>query len=264
MSVQKNVLVTFGSDFRWQFGSRRLASQMAEFAEDTVVVRIEPKDLTGIGATESDMRFMHENALGFGFWLWKPLIVNWALKTFPQDSVLYLDSGCEINSTPEAKRTFLCWSERVWQGESIFWEVEGDRLEREYSKIEVTRTFHLTENDLNSKQIQATAMWINSNELGRHIAEEWLNTSRDFNLLDEKLREAQDPDFIAPRHDQSILSCVLKSLGVDPSINKTHFAPDWVGEGGEYPFWTLRNRGLLSRKKVTFSNKAEDLVRKLF
>jgi hypothetical protein len=261
------MLITFGGgDFRWKIGAKRLVNQARQHSIDAIGILSSVSQLKEIGASERDWSFIQQNPRGHGYWLWKPLLINWAMAQFPNQSILFLDAGCELNFNPQSLKTYNNWSEKVESGENIFWEVEGDWSEGQYSKVELTNYFNLDEQQLNSRQIQSGTQWWSNNELSRDIAAEWLKTSRmeNYYLLDDSITSRQREDFVAHRHDQSILSCLLKSQSISSEINQTHFAPNWQQDGYVYPFWTMRNRGILSRRNPNLFNKWEDSLRKLF
>jgi hypothetical protein len=81
-------------------------------------------------------------------------------------------------------------------------------------------------------------------ERSQRIANQWLRycTYSNFSyLLDPSDSEAQSPDFIQHRWEQSILSLILKSEKVNPILDETYFFPDWQ-KGSDFPIWAMRNR----------------------
>ena len=61
-------------------------------------------------------------------------------------------------------------------------------------------------------------------------------------LMDPKSEEDRGTHLVAHRYDQSILSCVAKSMGVSAIPDETFFAPTWSLSGAAFPIWTVRNR----------------------
>lgn len=54
--------------------------------------------------------FILNNKRGFGYWLWKPYIIDWCLKHLVEENnlLLYLDAACELSHFGEDKLLEYC------------------------------------------------------------------------------------------------------------------------------------------------------------
>jgi hypothetical protein len=50
--------------------------------------------------------FIQKNSRGLGFWLWKPWIHKIALDNFPNETLIYLDVGCDILVNHSSRKRF--------------------------------------------------------------------------------------------------------------------------------------------------------------
>lgn len=154
---------------------------------------------------------------GGGYWIWKPHIINMTLKKMQEnDYLLYADAGSIILHSVQKLISIM---ENNHDDIMVF-EVYG-RTEREYTKRDVFKYFEYeTEECLNSNQIMATFILIRKNSNTERIFKEYEKAAVQANLLldgDNILTTEENyPEFKAHRHDQSILSVLLKKNGINP------------------------------------------------
>ena len=95
-------LVTFGSGKTWYPALQRLKHQAIRSKRFGKIFLYDENDLN-FNLTENDFDFYKSNPRGYGMWIWKALIIRNMLSMYPDcEIVLYLDSGCEINSSTNA------------------------------------------------------------------------------------------------------------------------------------------------------------------
>mgnify|MGYP003733230053 CR=1 FL=1 len=96
-----------------------------------------------------------------------------------------------------------------------------------------------------SAQILGGLVVLANDDRGRRVAREWEeHASLDGGIL---LRDPTDASeagsrLRAHRHDQSVLSCLLKSHRLPSEPDETFYAPRWETDGADSPFWAMRNR----------------------
>jgi len=226
-------LVTFAS-IEWGRAGRRLekqASSLAEFARVRVWSEV---DLNS--STFNPIRhFLRPENRGFGFFLWKPLIVLEELRSLKDgEFLLYVDAGCHLNK--RGRRRFLAYLSALNSSEEdvLVFEFRSPAPnildpgpfsafkglnDLAYAKSEVLSEFltlGLTEKDFESASIQGGILLIQKSPKSVKLIEKWAEYARKRpELFDESLdKGGEGAQFIAHRHDQAVLSLLAKKYGV--------------------------------------------------
>ena len=126
----------------------------------------------------------------------------------------------------------------------------SDFSEKFWSKKELIEYLYLDGEDSSSNQIESGVILFRNNNEGRDFVEQWLATARvqDYTFIKD------DPIVIdgrivgQNRHDQSVFSCLFKSMRYTPIANETYFPDQWSETGSNFPFWTIRNRTGIRRE----------------
>src|SRR6476646_303147 len=90
--------VTFGAGQEWPQAAERLARQ-ARATRIFASISVETGDTIFDRYPEfrRHASFVQANPRGWGYWLWKPFLIQQHLRRLPDGAVLlYLDAGCEI------------------------------------------------------------------------------------------------------------------------------------------------------------------------
>jgi hypothetical protein len=162
-----------------------------------------------------------ENSRGFGYWLWKPAIIKDKLSSIRVgDYIIYADVGCEINSYHEAKKIIF---EMELKNLPILWSPNSPRgygiktygaEEKKWTKQDLIDRLGLDNNQKDSRQIGATWLIVRKSEQTVELIERWLSLclEEQGRFLNDMPSEAlEDKEFVEHRHDQSILSCLIKA-----------------------------------------------------
>lgn len=160
----------------------------------------------------------HAGARGYGFWRWKPEIIWEQLKSLPQDcpGLWYVDAGCTIFDNEIARARLDEYAQIAREfGWGLAFHLDSRFSDAKYTKELVAQTFGLTEEMLKSGQVQATAIFFANNTEGRALSQAWFEASNRGELFDDTdVRPSAvcaDNDFVEHRHDQSVLSALIKS-----------------------------------------------------
>lgn len=183
--------------------------------------------------------FMTENKRGYGYWIYKPLLLlDMFKKTKAGDIIVYADAGCAISTTEEAKANWKSWIHDIITHESHIVSFQTPHTEEKYTKAEL---FELMK--CNEDKYTKTGIFQASVQL-------YMNTSENVSLIEEQLRimkydnyhyltdapsYIQNPDtFIDHRHDQSILSLLYKKMNT--CSREDHY------DNYAYPIVTIRRK----------------------
>ena len=184
---------------------------------------------------------LNSNVSGFGYFAWKPEIIQTVFEKHPEGGVFYVDAGCELNFNLITKlrlRRFL----RAAKKGSFFHTLNYPEVV--HTKNKVLEYFQINTLDSLSPQIQAT-WFLLSGPRGKKITKIWLETTlKDLAFIDDS-RFDENENFSSHRHDQSILSCIIKSIKVKPNNHRPCYRPlTPLSKINCYlhPVWSARNR----------------------
>ena len=224
-------------------------------------------DLATILAPD-DEAFLSQNMCkrGFGFWIWKPLIIIDFLEKNPElDFLVYLDAGCEFHISDQSLGNFYKYVEGAKLNQICSFSTQNDQ---KYTKCWTLNYFQLNEQLILMPQIQSGILIFNSSAVNP-ICLDWIELMRVRNyenLVDKRDKLLEHPEFIEHRHDQSILSMYLKSKNIGKIYPASeHTWPHHLNDSLKMsPFWAVRNMSLVSVRYQHFWNPFYILERFLF
>jgi len=189
-----------------------------------------------VGMPSSFRYYAEFNARGYGYWRWKPMVCVDAMQNMSDGDVLvYADAGCTINADGDMAR----WIELA--GDKILGFHLGEYFtERRYTKLSVLDAFNA--HDIkDTPQIIGTCIVIPINEHNKSIIRDWMKAAIDHAELFNDDQDKEDPEFIDHRHDQSVLSIMLKKRGANVIPDETYH--DGHGNYNPIaPIWATRRR----------------------
>lgn len=245
----KTILLTAGLGERnYSEAAYRLSSQATSLFEFNDILVLNNENFRSICPISYEMyrQYRLEDTPGFGYWCWKPELIHAAIngKFGNFDQVIWMDSGCEVNSNVISRKIF---ENRIYHTQHCgFWLHALKSSDLMYTKALVISQFpELNREQIESFQFQANYMHFSSERAATSV-EEWFTVAKD-NIENLTLRTADNESsyFIEHRSDQSILSMVLKRRNVYynridlPSGRSTRSAIRGIFE----PVWISRNRG---------------------
>jgi len=258
-------LVCFG-DSNYTLGKNRIKEQAENFAVFKQIHIFGENDLTN-DFWENYVNKLNwkqgDSVRGYFYWVWKPYIISEVLNNIPEDDViLYVDSGCELNRNGLEK--LKQYYEECLETEGVFFTL--DLPEIQWTKMDTYRRV-IGENDdyMMTRQIIATSFLMKNTPLMRSVVQKWKDIllENDGHYLDDTPSKLpNDPIFKENRHDQSVLSLILKveaesqdftfheddtyeTIWNAAGYSGVPVGPDqakvWNIYGKEYPIWATRN-----------------------
>ena len=203
---------------------------------------------------------------GYGFWAWKPYLLLDVFKSCKNgDVIVYADSGCQISNFGKSKllsnlsicRTYgtlffnmPCYIEKNWTKKKLleFMGVSNDK------KI------------LDSPQVQATYFYIEVNDFNQRMIIEWadLCVRQNFTFInDDESKGVNNDTFCEHRHDQSILSVIVKKYRMHIQNYECHFKSiDYFINSKVllFPIHSIRNRGSQSKHYFAFKFSSTERI----
>jgi hypothetical protein len=186
--------------------------------------------------------FIENNSRGYGYWIWKSHIIqNLINKINDDDIVVYVDAGCNLNVN--GINRMLEYLEMVKNSEYGIFAFQMNHLpEKTWTKMDLFKYFDcINEKILNSGQMVGG---INITRKCKHSIElinKWTETVCDYHLVsNEPSIIPNDPTFNENRHDQSIFSLLIKTMGGTCIPDETYTIP-FLYSSINLPIWATRH-----------------------
>ena len=237
----KLVLFAFASS-DLKRSANRLKTQAIEskFYDDVRIISFENLDKNMKDIIYSFIRKNEKR--GFGYWVWKPLIIKNILNQINYgDVVNYMDVGCHIfkknvkrfnnyiTLIKEKDRWILPFqyhSKLQCNFENINFPI---REEQKYTKADLLQYYKFLNdrNIIKSPQYWAGCFFIKKTNESLHFINEWLEVFNNrFDLIDDSPSKIENLEgFIENRHDQSVFSLLCKKYNLE-SISA--YECDWA------------------------------------
>lgn len=174
------------------------------------------------GPNDIDKDFQEKNKdilaepKGNGYWLWKPYFIDRVIQESKEgDWIVYTDSALYFN------RNIKKYIGRLARENVKFAVRETKFLERQFTKTDVIHALKCEEDIyLNSGQFAATVIVLKNCEENKALVAKWLEYSQNKSLISDEVVLKNCDDFVANRHDQSILSllCKKKNISIDNNL----------------------------------------------
>lgn len=235
--------VTFGSHERFMRGANTLAEQAKSsgWFKTAIVETAETLASTASELWCANEKFISTSPRGYGYWLWKPIMILSHLNTMNDgDTLCYADAGCTI--TPDEKKNEYML-EILNSIDSDNFIVTGWANQRvQYVKKDLLLHFGIN-NKQSKRQRAATSIIIMKNEQSCKFVSEWIDIGMmdNYHFIDDSPSVAENfPEFIEHRHDQAILDllCDHYNIKYDQKyqtqglINFSRTTPTWRGNKG--------------------------------
>jgi hypothetical protein len=181
--------------------------------------------------------FIKTRSRGYGYWLWKPYLINLVLEKLNENDILvYLDAGCKIN--PEGKPRLLEYIAMlnnsdygVVSFQTPWW------LEKYWTKKLLLDYMNMNNNEaLNTGQCLGGIQVMKKNTHSLKITRKWYRIASIYELIDDSnISKNENEGFQEHRHDQSIYSLLVKKYGSIKVQDNLYFKGD---NTRKLPFWT--------------------------
>lgn len=186
--------------------------------------------------------FIQTNPRGFGYWIWKPFLIWKTLQSIPEgDSVLYLDACCSLNK--EGIQRFHEYMEiqsKDMYGNLFF---DSGHSIKEWTKMDTI--YDLGAKDMmDDSFIVSGVLFTSNNPFNRSLFQMLYEECSNYHHIDDSPSILpNDPIFRENRHDQSILSILIKK-NCPSSIYKLPrelFFYHREEENRRFPIWIQSN-----------------------
>ena len=192
--------------------------------------------------------FLESHPSGFGGWIWKPYIINWAFDNYKDSEyIMYLDIGSEFNINENTIKRFYHYID-IAKNDGIFAFVNRD-LEQNLTHCSVIDNIYPEAK--NSRQFEANTLILKNDNFSKTIILDWLTICREkdyFNINPNDRYQCCNYWGGTHLHDQSVLSCILKKNKINGiSDEGSWYLPAYsisesiIENKSKYPIFTARN-----------------------
>lgn len=236
-------LCSFG-DSRYEASRERLQEQAEDFNLFDSIHLYNEYDLS-TSFRNDFQEYLSVDIRGFGFWVWKPFIILNTLAGMDEgDVLLYVDMGCHLNS--RGKEKLIDYWKEVKQNKSGFLvsQLEPVRKECFWTKGDLLDYFGIRGKvEMYSPQYQSGVIFIRKEPKTVALVKSWLKVYyENFNLVDDTLSQSPNEEgFVEHRHDQSVLSLLLKRHGTSVIRLEEVYRPKWNLYSRFYPILIKRD-----------------------
>lgn len=183
--------------------------------------------------------FIEHNPRGRGYWIWKPHIILHSLSLMADGDILvYADAGCSIKASGAAR--FKKYLEVLHTSPHGILSFSSEHPMHKWTKMDTVKALG-GESIISMNGVIATSLIIRKCETSVRIMQQWMSLCEQYELLDDSPSvSANHSEFIEHKHDQSILSLLLRLQGCYVTLdNETWTYPDW---DDQMPIWAARAR----------------------
>lgn len=175
--------------------------------------------------------FISQNMRGGGYWVWKPYIILESLKKIKEgDILLYCDAGCSLNK--EGEKRFMEYIDITNKYDILCMYLEDIHTEKKWNKMDTIMAVTGDSNDekiLDTPQCISTLLFLKKSDKTVKLIEEWQNYCNNYHLIDDTASILpNDITFREHRHDQSVLSLLIKKHGYKSIRDETYWEPNWI------------------------------------
>lgn len=230
-------IVAFGNNDYYIRLATYLVNKISKKHSNCIPITYSKSDLP-----QSMIDFCEQHKKGYGFFIWKPFIVEKTLALMDHnDILLYIDGRTYYTGKiiPELDEIIVNKSL-----DAIFWKMDG-LYEYQFTKGDIFHSLNIRDKKTKeSSQIAATFFIIKNNNRTTELIQAWnrfMNENRVI-FIDESSSIPNEIGFIEKRHDQPVLSLLVKSskdLNVkfisSNDVSKGPLKPHSLPHSNEYP-----------------------------
>jgi hypothetical protein len=216
MATGKRILTTFSSD-GWEDTRSRFIREATKMNVFTHIVAAQREDVEREGWPCAHRK---KQERGFGYWTWKPIACLRAIREAgadvsddTSDILVYADVGCTLSNSQSAMRRLSHYFDLVLSHKTGWLSFQNSFTESSWTKGDIFTHLNAWQH-ANKKQIIATVFILRTTPRNVRILEEWRELCELPHLIDDSPSSTKNArGFVQNRHDQSLLSIVLRKRG---------------------------------------------------
>jgi hypothetical protein len=196
---------------------------------------------------EQHDHFMRRQQRGFGYWIWKPLVIELALEaSSPGDIVVYLDAGFTLNAG--GRNRFLEYIDITLDSPDKMLSFQNIHTEYRWTKADLAQRLGVLQRPsiMATSQLSSGFILLGKTSSNASLIREWrqISVENNYHYSDDTNSIAPNhPEFVEHRHDQSISSLLRKIRGTEVSHYEVQsYAPYFDSLKSRLPALATRSR----------------------
>jgi hypothetical protein len=200
---------------------------------------------------------------GFGYWTWKPILIEYVLEKINENDILiYVDAGCQLSSY--GKKRFSEYIHHIKKFDSLFFHMPPN-IEEAYTAKKIVDYLNCPLEHLKTPQIQATFFGIKKTTKTINFIYRWKELSLLNNgyLINDANIFPTSTNFVDYRHDQSILSLLVKLNNIETIPYECHYKSiEYYPNSAilRFPVHSVRNRTGDTKDRHTFKYSSYNII----
>lgn len=191
--------------------------------------------------------YMMKTSRGFGYWIWKPIVIHENLKSAEvDDCIVYIDAGFSINKGGESR--FSEYLEMTRDSPYKMLSFNNIFTEAHWTKQDCAAEIGISpkSSHMKTSQLGSGLLFLQKTASNIDLIEEWARIAIKDNYHfsdDSPSKLGNHPDFREHRHDQSISSLLRKSRGTEITHYEVQAYQGRFEEMKDHlPAWATRSR----------------------
>lgn len=201
-------IITFGTDYLYKNQKIRFKKQATDIDFFDNIIIEDEKTIKPL--LKEHENFIINNKKGYGYWIWKPIIIKNQLEKMSENDILfYLDCGSSIIDNNDKLNEYI----NILKDKEIIVFENADYKIKRYIKTNLINEFNITDDILETYQIDGGCIILKNSKRTKEFIDEWIKymIKDNYQLLnDDLLNLSQNEQFIEHRHDQSILTVLAR------------------------------------------------------
>jgi hypothetical protein len=196
---------------------------------------------------EQNNHFMHSQRRGFGYWIWKPHVIELALEAAsPEDVIIYLDAGFTLNAG--GRHRFLEYIDITLDSSDKMLSFQNTHTEYRWTKADLAKRLGVLERPciMSTSQLSSGFILLGKTTSNCDLIREWKKIAVEGNYHysdDTPSKTRNHSEFIGHRHDQSISSLLRKIRGTAITHYEVQsYARHFDSLKPQLPAWATRLR----------------------
>lgn len=191
--------------------------------------------------------FMQSQPRGFGYWIWKPLIIHETLvMSSTDDVVVYLDIGFTLNAA--GRDRFMDYVEIATESRHKMLSFQNVHTEYKWTKMDLAKRLRIEKSFpvMHTSQLTSGFIVLGKTASNIELLQEWQQVAveSDYRYSDDSRSTVENhPEFIEHRHDQSISSLLRKIRGTETTYYEVQAYSNYFARNkNKLPAWATRLR----------------------
>ena len=234
--------LSFGDSKSYQNHLQRIKKEAQKFSLIDSLQCLTEKDLAP-DFHQKHKAFLIKTPRGFGCFIWKPYIILQKLNEIEFGDILfYCDAGCHLST--KGKKRFADYLKLTENNDALFFDIQHEI--KKFTKVDLLESLDSSFKHRGKSQVAGGIFFLKKSKRTLLLVERWYSVASNYHLIDDSPSLKEElPEFIAHRHDQSILSLLIRGANWPCIIKDETYFDNFFKDSRESPILAVRRDTLL-------------------